>query len=195
LVAEVARYDEELNALGIEDHELDGSSWLASPRRVGLLLLQMVVVYLVLPPFLVIGVLVNLPTALLLLALSKVASKKYKDEASVKVLVGAIAFPLTWLLVALLVAWGENTLAGIYPRMPEAPVLTGIVAFLLSAFGGVLALQYRRLAAETLRAVRVGLTRTRRRQAVRRLKAERSRLFDEFVSLDKRLAAPPTAEE
>lgn len=188
LVAEVARYDEELSALGIEDHELDGSSWLASPRRAGLLLLQMVVVYLVLPPFLIIGVLVNLPTALLLLALSKGVSQMYKDEASVKILVGAIAFPLTWLLVALLVAWGENALAGIYPRMPEAPVLTGIVAFLLSAFGGVLALQYRRLAGETLRAVRVGLTRARRSTAVHRLKAARSRLFDEFLALDKRLA-------
>ncbi|MGB6361425.1 MAG: 1-acyl-sn-glycerol-3-phosphate acyltransferase, partial [Thermoanaerobaculia bacterium] len=144
LVAEVARYDEELSALGIEDHELDGTSWLASPRRVGLLLLQMFVVYLVLPPFLIIGVLVNLPTALLLLGLTKGVSQKYKDEASVKILVGAVAFPVTWLLVALLVGWGHSTLAGVYPQIPNAPVLTGIVAFLLSAFGGLLALQYRR---------------------------------------------------
>ncbi|MGB6850129.1 MAG: hypothetical protein WBG05_18180, partial [Thermoanaerobaculia bacterium] len=99
----------------------------------------MVVVYLVLPPFLIIGVLVNLPTALLLLGLTKGVSQKYKDEASVKILVGAVIFPLTWLLVALLVGWGESTLAAVYPQIPDAPVLTAIMAFLLSAFGGVLA--------------------------------------------------------
>jgi 1-acyl-sn-glycerol-3-phosphate acyltransferase len=188
LVAEVASYDEELSTLGIEDHELDGTSWLASPRRVGLLVLQMIVVYLILPPFLVIGVLVNLPTALLLWVLTKGVSKKYKDEASVKILAGAVLFPLTWLLVALLVGWGERTLAAVYPQIPDRPVLTAIVAFLLSAFGGLLALQYRRLAGATLRAVRVGLTRARRSKAVHRLKAKRSRLFDEFLALDKRLA-------
>jgi 1-acyl-sn-glycerol-3-phosphate acyltransferase len=180
-------YDEELSTLGIEDHELDGTSWLASPRRVGLLVLQMIVVYLILPPFLVIGVLVNLPTALLLWVLTKGVSKKYKDEASVKILAGAVLFPLTWLLVALLVGWGERTLAAVYPQIPDRPVLTAIVAFLLSAFGGLLALQYRRLAGETLRAVRVGLTRARRSKAIHRLKAERSRLFGEFLALDKRL--------
>lgn len=188
LVAEVTSYDEELSTLGIEDHELDGTSWLASPRRVGILLLQMIVVYLLLPPFLIIGVLVNLPTALLLWGLTKGVSKKYKDEASVKILAGTVLFPLTWLLVAVLVAWGGRTLAAVYPQIPDRPVLTAVLAFLLSAFGGLLALQYRRLAAETLRAVRVGLTRARRSRAIRRLKAERSRLFDELLALDKRLA-------
>lgn len=154
----------------------------------GILLLQMIVVYLLLPPFLIIGVLVNLPTALLLWGLTKGVSKKYKDEASVKILAGTVLFPLTWLLVAVLVAWGGRTLAAVYPQIPDRPVLTAVLAFLLSAFGGLLALQYRRLAAETLRAVRVGLTRARRSRAIRRLKAERSRLFDELLALDKRLA-------
>jgi len=189
LVADVAQYDEDLRALRIEDHELDGTPWVASPRRAVLLLLEFIVVYLVLPPFLIIGVLVNLPTALLVLAFTKAVSEKYKDEASVKLLVGSVVFPLTWLLVALFVAWSERTLAGVYPEIPDAPVLTGVVAFLLSAFGGVLVLQYRQIATETLRTIRVHFTLARRRQAVQRLLVERSYLFDQFLALDRELNA------
>ena len=189
VLARVARYNEDLRALGIEDHELDGASWIASPRRAVLLLVEFVIVYLVLPPFLIIGVLVNLPTMLLLLALTKATADKYKDEASIKLLVGAIVFPLTWLLVALLVAWGESTLAAAYPFVPYAPVLTGVVAFVLSAFGGVLALQFRQIATETLRSLRVRITLTRRKRAVQRLLKERSYLFEQFVMLDRELEA------
>jgi hypothetical protein len=146
------------------------------------------VVYLVLPPFLVLGLLVNLPTALLVLAFSKAVSEKYKDEASVKLLVGSVVFPFTWLLVALGVAWGERTLTGVYPQIPHAPVLTGVVAFILSAFGGVLVLQYRQIATETLRTIRVHFTLARRRQAVERLLEERSHLFNQFLALDEALS-------
>lgn len=187
LVADVATYDQGLRALRIEDHELDGTPWVASPQRAVFLLLEFILVYLVLPPFLVIGVLVNLPTALFVLAFTKSVSKKYKDEASVKLLVGSVLFPLTWLLVAMIVAWGERTLAGVYPEIPHAAVLTGVVAFLLSAFGGVLALQYRQIATETLRTLRVHFTLARRRQAVQHLLEERSHLFDEFMALAKEL--------
>ena len=117
------------------------------------------------------------------------SADKYKDEASIKLLVGAIVFPLTWLLVALLVAWGESTLAAAYPFVPYAPVLTGVGAFVLSAFGGVLALQFRQIATETLRSLRVRITLTRRKRAVQRLLKERSYLFEQFVMLDRELEA------
>lgn len=187
LIAGVTRYDEDLKALAIEDHELDGTPWLRSKRRAFMLLLQTVLVYFVLPPFLVIGVLVNLPTALLLMAVTKAASDKYKDEATLKLLLGAVAFPITWLIIAVLVGWGQTSLAAIYPEIRGAPVVTGSIAFLLSAFGGLLALQYRRFAAETLRAVRVHYTLSRRGRKVDRLLAERGRLFDQLMELKQQL--------
>lgn len=189
LVEGVAHYDEELRDLRIEDHELDGSAWVSSPRRAVLLFLEFLLVYLVLPPVLIFGVLVNLPTALALMAFTKAAASKYKDEASLKLIVGSVAFPLTWLLVAVLVGWGETVLAEAFPEIPRAPVLTGVVAFVLSAFGGVLALQYRQIATETLRTIRVHLTLARRKGAVRSLLDDRSRLFDQFVILDRDLRA------
>jgi len=190
LLEGVAFYDTCLRALSIEDHELDGAAWMVSPRRTLLLLLEFLVVYLVLPVFLVIGILVNLPTLLLLQALTKAIAAKDKDEASIKLLVGALLFPLTWLLVALLVAWGQSALVAAYPRIPYAPVLTGIVAFVLSAFGGILAMQFRQLATETLRTLRVRLTLHRRSLSVEWLLEERQSLFDRFIALDRKLQQP-----
>ena len=184
----VAFYDRCLRALKIEDHELDGASGSLSRRRTTLLLLQFLVVYLVLPPFLVLGVLINLPPMLLLQGLTKAVATKYKDEASIKLLVGAVLFPFTWLLVAWLVAWGGGILAAGYPEIPYSPTLTAVVALVLSAFGGVLALQFRQLASDTLRSLRVRLTLTRRKHAVEWLRQERSSLFDRFLALDRKLA-------
>ncbi len=188
LLDDVSFYDHCLRALAVEDHELDGVVWTLSRRRTILLFLELLVVYLVLPFFLIIGVLVNLPTMLLLQALTKAAAGKYKDEASIKVLVGAVAFPLTWLLVAALVAWGGGILAAGYPEVRYSPLLTGVVAFLLSGFGGVLALHFRQLASESLRTLRVRLTLTRRKHAVEWLLEQRGSLFERFLSLDRKLA-------
>lgn len=187
VLAGVAFYDRCLRALGIEDHELDGASWEISSRKTLLVLAQFLVVYLVLPPFLIIGLLVNLPTMLVLQALTKATAGRYKDEASIKLLVGALVFPLTWLLVALLVARGGGTLAAAYPAIHYSPVMTGLVAFVLSAFGGVLALQFRQLATDTLRMLRVRLTLTRRKHAIEWLLEERGSLFERFMELDKKL--------
>lgn len=191
LVADVASYDDEMRALRIEDHELDGTPWVSSPSRAFLLLLEFLLVYLVLPPFLLIGVLVNLAPTLLVVGVTKTVSEEYKDEASVKLLLGSVVFPLTWLLMAVLVGWSERTLAGVYPEIPEAPVLTGVVAFLLSAFGGLLALQYRQIATETMRTVRVHLTLARRRRTVQQLLQKRSDLFDQFLTLGRELESTP----
>ncbi len=183
-----------MRALRIEGYELDGKVWVASPRRALWLSLEFLFVYLVLPPFLVIGVVVNLIPAICVWSLNRVVARHYKDEATLKILVGAFVFPATWLLAALLVGWGEGILAEIYPRIPRAPVLTGAVAFLLSAFGGVLALQYRQIATETWRTLRVHLTLARRKRAVQALLEIRSRLFDEFMALDRKLTESASVE-
>jgi 1-acyl-sn-glycerol-3-phosphate acyltransferase len=190
MLERVREYDDDLRALGLEDHELDSSPRLASLWLTGILVLQAILVWLILPPLLLIGFAANLPTALALQALAKFASKSYKDEASVKVLVGTIVFPLTWLVIALLVGWGQTRLHTLYPQIPNAPMLTGVVAFVLSVIGGVVALLYQRLVRETWRSIRVRLTRARRSEAIERLRQERSRLYDQFMHLSEGLDLP-----
>jgi len=190
LTEQVEHYDADLRTLKLQDHELDGAPRLASPWLAAFVFLQFVFVYLLLPPIFVIGFVVNLPTAVALTAFAKLVSKSYKDEASVKLLVGSIAFPLTWLGVALLVAWGQTRLHRMYPAVPSAAILTGCLAFSLSALGGIVALQYQRLVQETMRSLRIRLTRSRRSDSVRRLHEERSVIFEKIMKLSKGLDLP-----
>ncbi len=178
IVRRIQAYDADLKALGIEDHELYGGRPLLSPRSALSAFLQALLVYFVLPPVLLIGYVVNLPAAALVSLLSRWGAAARKDVASLKLVAGAFAFPLLWLAVALLVAWGDSRLAGLYPRFRGAPVLTGAFAFVLSAFGAMVALHYQRVASQTLRAVRVRLTRWRRSSTLERLRTERASLYD-----------------
>ncbi len=195
LFERIARYDEDLEALHLEDHELGRSLHLGSLRKPAKLLLQAVLVYLLLPSLVLIGVLVNLPAALLLLGLAKLASKAYKDEASFKMIVGAVLFPLTWLAAAMLVAWGQSLLHAAYPTVPDAPLLSGAVAFVLSGLGGTVTLIYARLVRVTARALRVRLTRARSEASIRRLRRERSEIFDAVMQLASGLELPGTVAD
>lgn len=190
LFSRVRQYDAELRALGIEDHELYANKALVSTRLVLNIVLQAVLVYLVLPPILLIGYVVNLPAAALVWVVSKWGSREKKDEASLKVVTGAIAFPGVWLVAAVLVAWGEVRLKPLYPDFPEAPLLTGACAFVLSAVGAFVALHYQRLARQTLHGIRVRLTRWRRSRTVERLRAERVELYNALRRLAKGLDLP-----
>ena len=192
LMERVRTYDEELRALGLSDADLDRDPPLRILGSVLHLAGQLLLVYLLLPPILLVGYGVNLPTALGLRALARRMAKRFKDEATLKLLVGALAFPLTWLVVALLVAWGERHLAAFFPTVPRAPLVTGALAFGLSALGGVVALHYTRLLAITRRAVRVRLTRSRQRRALARLCRERGRLHDAILALAEGLDLPGT---
>jgi hypothetical protein len=55
----------------------------------------------------------------------------------------------------------------------------------------LIALQYRQIAAETYRTLRVQFTLARRKKAVSTLRDMRSRLFDEFMALDQKLTSAP----
>ena len=66
LLARVSDYDQDLRAFGLHDHELDGNPHLRSRWVAAALLLQVVLVYLLLPPILLIGFVANVPTALLI---------------------------------------------------------------------------------------------------------------------------------
>ena len=56
--------------------------------------------------------------------------------------------------------------------------MTGVVAGGLTAVGGYLSLHYVRAARELVRAIRVRLTRRRRKQTVERLREQRGQIHD-----------------
>jgi len=190
LEARVRRYHAVLQGLGLHDHELDAQADLASPWRLAVLLGQAVVVYLLLPPLLVLGYVVNTPIALALGVAGRRLGARVKDEATIKLLLGASVFPLTWLALSCLVGWGVINLHGLYSQVPDAPWLAGAMTFLLCSVGGWLAVRYARIAAETYRALHVRLTRTRRRRFVERLARERAALFEAASTLSEGLDLP-----
>ncbi len=179
----VTEYDADLRALRIEDHELDASPRLASPWLLFLLLLQLLLVFLVLPPILLFGMLVNAPPMLGLWGLSKLAARRRKDEATIKVLFGLIAFPLTWSVAGIVAAQTHAWLNTVYPVLPDHGWSVATVTVLLAILGGMLSLRYLRVVRETARSVRIRLTRARARVHLARLKVERSDLYDAVMDL------------
>ena len=193
LFAHVKDYDRDLRTLGLQDHELDGVSHLRSLWVAGILFFQWVLAYLLLPPILIVGYVANIPTALLVAAVSKAASRANKDAASMKLILGVVAFPLTWFLIGVLVSRGVAVLHTVYPTIPDAPFLTGLVAFTLSALGGIVAVHYIRLVRQTFRSFGVTLTRARRADAIRRLRSQRSELYEAMMALSEGLDLPGMA--
>ena len=190
LTERVREYDEDMRALGLEDHELDRDPRLASPWLYAILFLQVVLVFLLLPPILFVGYLVNAPTAGLVWAASKLGAKRKKDEASIKALLGALLFPATWAGIGIVAYKAHVFLNVLFPTMPDGAVLSALFAVALSITGGMLALRYLRVAQETVRSVRVRLTRNRRRAAIRRLRLERAELHDALIQLSADLDLP-----
>lgn len=190
LVRKVAEYEADLRALRIEDHELDRPPALICFGLVALLLLQVVLVYLLLPPLLLVGAVVNAPAALILWGITRWAAKQEKDEASIKVMAGALVFPGVWALAGTLAGWGHGQLHAAYPAIGDTPVLAGVMVVLLAFVGGAVALRYLRLVRETARAVRVRLTRERLRVTIARLRVDRSELHDALVAMADGLALP-----
>jgi len=186
----VREYDADMSALGIEDRELDGAPGLGSLLLPIALVAQVVLVYLLLPPLLVLGYLVNLPAALLCRAIVKRMAQESKDEASLKVIIGAIVFPITWTIVGVLVALGVIGLGGVFGVLRGVPLAAGLVAAILSAVGGAVAIRYRRLTGETLRAIRVRRTRRVRAEEIERLRGVRARLHDLVIGLSSDLDLP-----
>ncbi|MGD8341405.1 MAG: 1-acyl-sn-glycerol-3-phosphate acyltransferase, partial [Gammaproteobacteria bacterium] len=105
LLHRIREYDAELEALGVDDHELDRNrsavGWWSSVK----LVLEALLVFLILPPILLFGYLVNLPPALAIWAIVRRRAKEEKDEATIKLLAGVVAFPVTWLTAALIASF------------------------------------------------------------------------------------------
>ena len=186
----VRRYDAELRALRLDDHDLDGGVELGSVRRRLWLAMQAVAVYLLLPPLLVVGAVVNLPVAAALAGVARQAAREKKDVGTIKLLLGAVVFPLVWLAVSALVAWGQINLHAAYPQIPEAPLWAGIVTFLLCSVGGWLAYRYLHLAGSTYRALATTWTRARKGPVIARLRRERGQIFEAAMELSRDLDLP-----
>lgn len=188
----VERYDRDLRALHVEDHELDRPPPVFRPWLWLILASQVVSVFLLLPPFLLVGYAVNLPTAWLLSRIADAPDREGKDVASYKLIGGAVLFPLTWALWSWLAAWGSThpwTRAGA-PWLPDRPLLAAALMLPLAVGGAVVTLVYVELARSTWRALRVRLTRGLRARAFLRLRVERARLCDALLAMADGLDLP-----
>jgi glycerol-3-phosphate O-acyltransferase / dihydroxyacetone phosphate acyltransferase len=190
LLDRVRQYDADLRILGMQDHELDRPPSVVQWKLAALLAWQVLLVYVLLPPVLVLGFLVNLPPFLGLWAITKTVTTMRKDEATVKLLFGLLLFPATWVLVGLGAAMFNDQLYAMYPSLPHHPLLVGLSAGGSGFFSGLAALRYAELTRETGRAVRIRLTRARRRVAVARLKVERAELSGHIVGMGEGLELP-----
>jgi len=186
----VATYDADLRALHLEDYDLDRAPPLLPPWLAVLLVLQAIAVFLLLPPLIVLGYVVNLPTALLLRGLARIGAKLEKDEATIKLLLGLVLFPATWFAAGILAAQLHEHLHHLYPALPDTPVLAGVLTGTLAGLGGAFAVRYLRVAREVARSVRVRLTRRARWVAVGRLRRERALLCDAVTGMAAGLELP-----
>jgi glycerol-3-phosphate O-acyltransferase / dihydroxyacetone phosphate acyltransferase len=183
-------YDADLRTLGLDDHELDQDPRLGSPRLFAWIALQLVGVFLLLPPVVLVGTVVNFPTAALLWVLGRAFASKVKDEATLKLLGGIVLFPATWVLLGLLAVWARASFAADWTRLPHAAGWTFTFAVAVAAIGGALALGYVKLVSQALRSARVRLTRRLRQRSLRRLRAERAQLFEELILLSHGVELP-----
>lgn len=179
----VTAYVDGLRRLGMRDHELDHPPSLVRRGIVAFLLMKGVLIFVILPPFILLGLVVHAVPAAALWFASRTFAKRKKDVSSIKVLLGVLLFPLSWSVVIITAVYADQTLREVYPFLPEHPVFAAIVVLLLALVGLVVALRYAELANDTIRSARVRLVRTRRRSAIAHLRVERSEIYDDFMAL------------
>ena len=185
LLADVRAYDRGLRALGLTDANLD-----RPPRVRPALAALLTAAFVLAVPLLALGFAVNGPPHRLLKVIARRFSKARKDTATVKLLVGLVLYPAAWAVAGGLAAVAEARL----DALPVSPLAAGLLVAVLSALGAVAALWFSERWAEALRAVRVRLTRSRRREALVRLREARTGLHDRLVALREGLDLPASVE-
>jgi 1-acyl-sn-glycerol-3-phosphate acyltransferase len=192
LMKRIARYDRDLLALGVEDHELDRPPPVIRPGFWLILVSQLVAVSLLLPPFLLLGYVVNLPTAWVVSLIARGYGREGKDFATLKLIAGIALFPLTWAAWSWIAAWVSThpRTQVMAPWLPDRPLLAAALMLPLSLVGAVVMLRYTELASGTWRAVRVRFTRGMRARSLLRLRVERGRLCDALLALAEGLDLP-----
>ncbi|MDX1439479.1 MAG: 1-acyl-sn-glycerol-3-phosphate acyltransferase, partial [Rubricoccaceae bacterium] len=186
----VDRYDRILKTLRLSDEHLDTDSKLTSPIYFVLVLLRAFAVYVLLPPFLAFGFVVNAPVHFLIKWAARRYSTADKDTATVKILAGFVLYPLAWLVAAVLAILLHDRLHLLFPAIPDTPVLIGLLTLALAIVSGILVLNYSLLEKRTRDALRTRLTRRQRRTSVERLLKLRAEIFDQLMALKEGLALP-----
>ncbi len=194
LMARLRSYDEKLRALDLKDEELDHPPKLWISYGPFVLGVQLLCLYLLLPPVLVFGFAVNAPPYFALKGIVARAARLRKDEASIKLLVGVVLFLSTWTLVAGLSTWGLINLSDHFPGIPTMPGLTFATVFALCAIGAFGALHHKVVMRQTIRALMVRVTRRRQSLVIAELREERAFLHDGLLELAKGVALPYEAE-
>ncbi|MBL4844089.1 MAG: 1-acyl-sn-glycerol-3-phosphate acyltransferase [Planctomycetes bacterium] len=191
LMERIAEYDADLVTLGLQDHQLDATPRKASPWWGLRLATQVVGLYVLLPPLLVVGLIVNGPPYFFLKWFAQRIAKKRKDLASIKFLSGLVVYPSVWLGVGALAWLGWINVSGSFPAAVAAsPLAAAALTLLLAALGGVSALRYTEQTRSTLRAIRVRFTRARYRESIQRLRSERAALHDAIEAMAEGLELP-----
>jgi 1-acyl-sn-glycerol-3-phosphate acyltransferase len=190
LLDRVSAYDDALVEVKLEDDDLDKPPAIQSKWLPLLLAVQAAFVFLVFPPVLVLGTLINAAPYFLTNLISRLASKQYKDTATVKLLAGLVLFPLAWLIAALLVGLGQIELHKSFAGIPRAPWPAGITTFLIGALGGALALVYLELVRRTWTSIRIRVKRKWGSTIIRQLSAERAVLYEAIEEIRDGLDLP-----
>jgi len=190
LLDQVAAYDSALREVKLEDDDLDKPPPIESKWIPFLLGLQAAVVFLVFPPVLFLGLLINVGPYFVTNLASKLAARQYKDTATVKLLVGMIVFPLTWLTAALLVGLGQIQLHESFSGIPRAPWAAGVTTFFIGAFGGALALIYLELVDRTWTSIKIRAKRKWGATIVEQISRERAVLFQALEEISQGLDLP-----
>jgi 1-acyl-sn-glycerol-3-phosphate acyltransferase len=183
LLDRIVAYDRALREVELEDDDLDKPPPIESKWLPWLLAVQAAFVFLVLPPVLLLGSLINAGPYVLSDWIAKIVSKQHKDTATIKLLAGLVLFPLAWLIAALLVGLGQIELHDSYAGIPRAPWAAGLVTFLIGAFGGALALVYLELVRRTWTSIKIRATRRWGSGIVDQLSKERAVLYDAIEEL------------
>ncbi len=178
LVDRVAAYEDQLAALGLRDHELDRPPEGGKGLKAALLLGQVIAAFVIFPTLIFLAGAVNIGPYLLIRYGSRMAAKKRKDHATLKLAAGVVLYPIAWGVAATLAAGASYMLHEVDPLIPAAPAQAAIVVVLLSIAGGAAAIHYMRRVRETARALRVRITRARQRVALAQLRVERAELAD-----------------
>jgi hypothetical protein len=112
---------------------------------------------------------------------------KVKDRASVKVLAGVIALPLSWTAAGAAIACGAYWLAS---WSLGGALAVGMATALAGAAGVPASLRAARLAARLSQAVKVRLARTREPDLVEALRVRRSEIFDTIALASEGIPLP-----
>ena len=190
LLDRVDAYDAALREVKLEDDDLDKPPPIDSKWLPVILAVQAAVVFLVFPPVLVLGLLINAAPYFVIKLISRAASRQYKDTATIKLLAGLLLFPLSWVIFALLVGLGQIELHNSFAGIPLAPWRAGITTFLIGAFGGALALVYLELVRRTWTSIKIRAKRQWGSRIIGQLSVERAALYEAIEEMRAGLDLP-----